>query len=338
MIVLPKNINDRYNLIASVLKSHNGNISKTASALQISNNCVKSAKKCYDEGSPHREQQGRPTKLNSQIKYFICITTINFPEMSGAELALRIQNLFHIDVSDDTVNRCRTKYSFKYGQRIRALPITAQHANTRLMFSNWFFMSGYNHQTIVFSDESWFEIGTANHYVWRISGEVYPTILKTDLPHPPKVMIWGAIGHNFKSNLVFFQSSVTSDTYFNNAIVGSALKQNADYVYGINSWYYQQDNARPHVSRKTLNNLHNIGINLLPFWPPHSPDLSPIEIVWAIMGKRVEKFRPKTVYDLKVVIQYVWDNLSFHTINSLIDSFPRRLRKCIQNRGSQVRI
>ena len=137
-------------------------------------------------------------------------------------------------------------------------------------------------------------------------------------------MIWGAIGYNYKSNLVFFNRSVNSDTYYNNAILGSHLKANANYVYGLNGWFFQQDNARPHVSRKTLSNLRNTGIILFPFWPAHSPDLSPIEIIWAIMGKRVEKFRPKTVQHLMMIIQYVWYNLSFQTINSLIDSFPRR--------------
>lgn len=337
MIVLPTNINDRYNLIVSVLKSHEGNISKTANALNITNNSVKSAKKWFENGSPIRKQQGRQQKLTDPIKYFICATTINFPEISGAEIALQIYNIFHVDVSDDTVNNCRKKYSFKYGQRIRALPLTMIHVNIRFNFSNWFFGSGISHRTIIFSDESWFEIGTQNHYVWRIPGEIYPEILKTDLPHPPKVMIWGAIGYNFKSNLVFFDRSVNSDTYYNNAILGSHLKANADYVYGLNGWFFQQDNARPHVSRKTLSNLRNSGITLFPFWPAHSPDLSPIEIIWAIMGKRVEKFRPKTVQHLMMIIQYVWNNLSFQTINSLIDSFPRRLRKCIQNRGYQVR-
>lgn len=134
MIALPTNINDRYNLIVRVLKSHEGNISKTANALNITNNSVKSAKKWFENGSPIRKQQGRPQKLTDTIKYFICATTINFPEISGAEIALQIYNIFHVDVSDDTVNNCRKKYSFKYGQRIRALPLTMIHVNIRFNF------------------------------------------------------------------------------------------------------------------------------------------------------------------------------------------------------------
>lgn len=144
MIVLPKDINDRYNLIVNVLKSHQGNISKTAQTLQISTNTVKSAKNWFQKRSPHREQQGRPTKINDQIKYFICVTTIQFPEISGADLALQIYQLFGIEVSDDTVNNGRKKYSFKYSQRIHALPLTVAHMNTRVNFSNWFFTSHFN--------------------------------------------------------------------------------------------------------------------------------------------------------------------------------------------------
>lgn len=141
MIVLPTNINDRYNLIASVLKSHEGNISKTAKALNITNNSVKSAKKSYEDGSPYRKQQSRPAKLKDTIKYFICTTTINFPEISGAELALQIFNIFKVVVSDETVNNCWKKYSFKYNKRIRALPLTMINVNIRFNFSNWFFRS-----------------------------------------------------------------------------------------------------------------------------------------------------------------------------------------------------
>ncbi|KAK8841734.1 hypothetical protein M9Y10_026679 [Tritrichomonas musculus] len=134
MIVLPKDINDRYNLIVNVLKSHKDNISKTEQTLQISINTVKSARNWFQEGSPHKEQQGRPTNLNGQIKSFICVTTIQFPETSGADLALQIYHLFGIEVSDDRVNNCRKKYSFKYAQRIRALPLTVAHITTHLNF------------------------------------------------------------------------------------------------------------------------------------------------------------------------------------------------------------
>ena len=81
MIVLPKYINDRYNLIVNVLKSHKDNISKTAQTLQIYINTVKSARNWFQEGSPHKEQQGRPTKLNYQKSISFVLLLFNFQKL-----------------------------------------------------------------------------------------------------------------------------------------------------------------------------------------------------------------------------------------------------------------
>ncbi len=337
MFSLPKNTNERYNLIASVLQSHNFNRSKTADALGISLNCVKAVVKWIDEGRPEKTQPGRPQLLTNEIKYFICAKTIMFPETSGAEMANEILQFFGVQASDDTINNCRHKYAFKYGSRVRCLPLLPHHKQNRYIFSQWFLTNRINHRRILFSDESWFELGSLNHYVWRVEGEVYPSVIKTDAVHPPKVMIWGAIGYNFRSNLVVFTKSVNSDVYISQAIIGSNLKATADYVYGNRGWIFQQDNARPHTAKNTIAKLNQIGIQLLPSWPAHSPDLSPIEIVWAIMGRRVEKYRPKNIDQLSQILFFVWNNLSFATINSLIDSFPKKLKKCLEVQGNQVR-
>lgn len=337
MSILPKDINKRYELISRVLDQNNGNISQTANTLKITPNCVKTVRKWVEDGKPYKQQQGRPQKLTDNIKYFIVIKTLYFPETSGADLSNLIMMNFQVEVSDDTINNFRKKVAFKYGPRVRALPLTQLHMFKRYTFSRWFLSNRFDHQRFIFSDESWFEIGTQNHYVWRVTGEVYPTVLKEDLVKPPKVMIWGAIGYNFKSNLVIFTQSVNSQTYINQAIKGSRLKEFADYTYGPGNWVFQQDNARPHTSKYSITALKNLGINFLASWPPHSPDLSPIEIIWAIMGQRVEKYRPKDIISLKEILFYVWNNLSFQTINALIESFPKKLNQCIINGGNQVR-
>lgn len=96
-------------------------------------------------------------------------------------------------------------------------------------------------------------------------------IEKIDLLHTPKVMIWGAIGYNYRSNLAIFNQSVNSDVYIQQAIIGLQLKSTAD-----GNWISQQDNARHQTFKKSLAALTRLGISYLPSWPPHSPDLSPI--------------------------------------------------------------
>ena len=68
-------------------------------------------------------------------------------------------------------------------------------------------------------------------------------------------MIWGAIGLNFKSKLMFIDGTVTSDYYFNEILIGSNVFDDADKVYGKGRWVFQQDNACPHISNETLMSL-----------------------------------------------------------------------------------
>jgi transposase len=43
----------------------------------------------------------------------------------------------------------------------------------------------------------------------------------------------------------------------------------------------------------------------LPGWPPNSPDLNPIEMIWAIMKPRVKKLVPQTKAELEEIIAKV---------------------------------
>lgn len=54
----------------------------------------------------------------------------------------------------------------------------------------------------------------------------------------------------------------------------------------------QRDNVRPHVARRPLKGVGEIHT---PFWPAASPDFSPIEYVWDLIGREL---RTHTVEEL----------------------------------------
>ncbi|MFN9944487.1 MAG: transposase, partial [bacterium] len=57
------------------------------------------------------------------------------------------------------------------------------------------------------------------------------------------------------------------------------------------AWVFQQDTDPTHRAAprivKAYNKAHGTSITVLPDWPPNSPDLNPIENVWAIVQRKV---------------------------------------------------
>ncbi|GFX11006.1 transposable element Tcb1 transposase [Trichonephila clavipes] len=65
-------------------------------------------------------------------------------------------------------------------------------------------------------------------------------------------------------------------------------------LQGLATDIFQQDNARPHVSRIVQKFFINHQIELLP-WPARSPDLSPIENMWSMVAQRLTQITPPAV-------------------------------------------
>jgi hypothetical protein len=106
------------------------------------------------------------------------------------------------------------------------------------------------------------------------------------------------------------------------------------YIRRVNNALFQQDNARPHIANVSIDFLDDSQVDLLP-WLPRSPDLSPIEHVWDLMGRRLTNLHnpPLTLAALRHEIQVGWNSVPQDEINHLIRSMPRRVRECIGSRS-----
>lgn len=68
-------------------------------------------------------------------------------------------------------------------------------------------------------------------------------------------------------------------------------------------------------------------------WSPQSPDLSPIEKMWAMLKLRVSESRPKNIHELKQIIEEKWQLFSIDKCKKLTLSLPNRLAKMSLNNG-----
>ena len=67
------------------------------------------------------------------------------------------------------------------------------------------------------------------------------------------------------------------------------------------------------------------GTNLLK-WPGNSPDMNPIENLWAILKQKIRLLKPKTKEALIRAIIKVWFyQIPEITLKNLVDSMPHRI-------------
>ena len=97
---------------------------------------------------------------------------------------------------------------------------------------------------------------------------------------------------------------------------------------------FQLDNAQPHVARIVQTFFQRRRVSLLS-WPTCSPDMSPIEHVWDMVGRRLIRQGPPapTLDALWTCIQTTWRDIPQEDIQGLFDSIPQRIETLIAVHG-----
>ncbi|PKB93572.1 hypothetical protein RhiirA5_240797, partial [Rhizophagus irregularis] len=71
-------------------------------------------------------------------------------------------------------------------------------------------------------------------------------------------------------------------------------------------------------------------------WPSNSPDLNPIENLWAIIKSKVEKRMPKNISELEEFMVEEWENIPETVLINLSKSMRRRCELIIENNGERI--
>lgn len=176
--------------------------------------------------------------------------------------------LFSRAVDPSTI-RSRLRQSRLKARRPYKGPIlTRNHRNARMQWarahSRW---TRRQWGTTLFSDESKFNVSEADgrKRVWRRRGERYDDncVIEHNRWGGGGVMVWGGISAFGKTDLVVFAGNVNAVTYRDTVLAPVVVPYMRRH---LRRGLFQQDNARPHTARLTLDFLRTSGINIMD-WP-----------------------------------------------------------------------
>lgn len=188
-------------------------------------------------------------------------------------------------------------------------------------------VSNINMSKIVFSGESRFCVDNDNVFRWYRKDEITDNVFCEKAKYQYGIMVFAAIGFNYKSKLVICQKSV-NDLEYRNVIQKSQLVEDLDHIHGQGEYIFMQDGASMHSSFLSTLYLKK-RLSFLKYWPSNSPDLNPIEHLWGAIKRILKTIKIHSKDELIEKVQQIWEAFLQESINNLILSFHSRLRTVI---------
>lgn len=301
------------------------------------------------ENQENLPRSGRPRKTSESTDRYIVYAA----ERDTSQTLKELRDTTNTGVSIQTIRRRLNEMGIKKWRAQQRPMLNSHYAAWRYKWAK-----EYKHLTrddfafILYTDETLVEKDNDSHtkLIFRRQNKDEKYMLKNVQGKKKgrglSQMVWGCFIGNKLGPLIFIDGTVNKHVYI------QLLQQNllpfVDILHetGIQNIIFQQDNAPPHRARATQNWLKEVaehhGFTIMEF-PPNSPDLNPIEHLWAILKTELYRRYPDTMYlkgpesavkkELNKRLNEVWWDIGEDVLNRLIDSMPTRVQAVLEAQG-----
>ena len=185
-------------------------------------------------------------------------------------------------------------------------------------------------------DESPYTVsGSTRFRVWRLPNERYkPVVTRATIKHSERINVWGCFAAHGVGKLYRVPGIMDHHEY--HRILQHQLKPSLAALFGKKKCIFQQDNDPKHtakINKQYLANLESQGKLTWLEWPSQSPDLNPIENLWAIIERQLATRNCYTQAELFDLLREQWESLPTSLLKTLSDSMPHRCQAVIDAKG-----
>lgn len=246
-----------------------------------------------------------------------------------------IQEDLGLAVSSVTIRRRLLEHNLSARSPRKVPMLTKKHVAARLKFArshaNW---PAEKWRNILWTDETKIVLfgGTGSRqYVRRPENSEFKPryTIKTVKHGGAKVMAWGSFSYAGVGPIHQIIGTMDQRVYVD--IMSSVMLPYASWNMPA-KWVFQQDNDPKHTSKSAKEWFRVNGVEVMD-WPAQSPDLNPIENLWADVKKGVSRRRPLNSRQLWDAVEETWNQIPVERCQALVNSMPRRCAAIIKNKG-----
>lgn len=260
---------------------------------------------------------GRPRKTTSRQDTLMARYIKKNPFVSSAQLVKSLE----LPIAARSVRR-RAVEAGLFARRPAKKPlISKKNQCKRLEFAkqhvNWTVAQWKN---VFFTDESKFNLfgSDGKQTVRRPAGKRLESkyVRKTVKHYGGNIVVWGGFSYAGPGPIHLIEGIM--DSFMYQAILNDVMLPYVEEEMPLR-WTLVQDNDPKHTSRSTKQWLSEHSISTMD-WPPQSPDLNPIENLWDIADRQIDRENVRNKHQLFEQVQHAWQQVPMDTIHNLIES------------------
>ncbi|KAG1059542.1 hypothetical protein G6F41_013395 [Rhizopus arrhizus] len=285
------------------------------------------------------DEGGRPSLISQRMVSYIRRLVTLGRKNTAVEIQKALKEEFGMSVSDSTVRRVLKKAGFIAFVKPQKPLLRTQNIIKRLQWAK-----SHQHWTVddwkrvIFSDETKINrFGSdGKAYTWKLPHEELNSrhIQQTVKHGGGNIMVWSSITWEGVGWIVDVGHRMNSEAYLE-VLKDDLLKTMESYGLDSSKIVFQQDNDPKHTSKVVKEWIDQQPFEALE-WSPQSPDLNPIEHMWAHLKRELfhsYEAPPSSMHKLWERIGQTWYAISKEECQKYIESMSKRCAAVIKAKG-----